>query len=104
MNFPSFEKIEMRPTVPGGAVGFWPLCPSEIRMSPFGARMTSHGSFSDSGGSPGAPPFPIVIRILPSGLNLITRLPLPAASGNFAISSGVAARSSVTQTLPSLST
>src|SRR5262249_11436539 len=71
---------------------------------PFGAVTTSQGSLRALGGSPASPGLPSVSRTLPSGLNLTTVWPFPFASGNFWSSSCVAARASVTQTLPSLST
>jgi hypothetical protein len=72
MYFPSFVNFTMRPFAFGGRLSFWPLWPSDTKMSPFGAVITSVGSLSVSGPLPGTPAFPSVIKTLPSGLNLNT--------------------------------
>ena len=72
MNLASFVNFRMPPVAPGGGLSFWPLCPSETKMSPFGAVMTSHGSLNVSGPLPATPALPSFIRTFPPGLNLIT--------------------------------
>src|SRR5205814_5547481 len=69
-----------------------------------GSVTTSVGSVRASGGLPRTPGFPSLIRILPSGLNFTTTLPLLPSPGNVLSSSGLAARASVTHTFPSRST
>ena len=65
---------------------------------------TSFGSVNCVGGSPASPGVPSTSSTLPCGLNFVTVWPLPAASGNFFSSGGVAERASATQTLPWRST
>src|ERR1700728_607090 len=87
MNFPSLVNFTTR------ALPVFGECPSETKISPFGAIATSLGSLKVSGPSPATPALPRVIRTFPSGLNLKTWNPLPPF-----------AWPSVTQILPSLST
>ena len=46
---PSFVNFMMRPLASGGGLSFWPLWPSDTKMSPFGAVITSHGSLKRVG-------------------------------------------------------
>src|SRR5882762_11767345 len=101
-NFPFLSNTEMRPTRFGAVTSVWL---SATYTSPFpGSVTTSVGSVRASGGLPLTPGFPRVMRILPSGLNLTTTLPLSFSPGNLLRSSGLGARASVTQTFPSRST
>ena len=72
MNVPSGANFRMRPVAPTGGSGLWPLWPSDTKMSPFGAVITSHGSLSWPGPLPGWPAMPSRISTSPSGLNLMT--------------------------------
>ncbi len=91
-----------RPARPGP--GTASLCASATKMLPSAAMATSFGSVNACGGRPAVPGVPSVSRSLPCGLNFSTAWPLPAASGNFFNSSGVAERASTIQTLPCRST
>jgi len=71
-NLPSGVNLEIRATVAGVAVGCCPLCPSAMKISPFGATTMLVGSVSASGGLPATPGLPMVSNTLPSGLNLTT--------------------------------
>ena len=87
------ENLMMRPVEPSGCLAFCPLCPSETKMSPFGAVITSQGSLNRPGSLPRTPGCPSAISTSPSGLNLMTWCPLSSVPCE-----------SVTQTLPSAST
>ena len=63
---PSLENRDMRPCGP------WAEWPSETRISPLGATITSLGWLSASGGSPVIPGVPNTIRTSPSALNFTT--------------------------------
>ncbi len=56
----SLVNLEMRATVSGGAFGCCPLCPSAMKMSPFGATTMLVGSVSASGGLPATPGLPML--------------------------------------------
>src|ERR1700686_1296533 len=88
MNFPSLSNFTMRELPNFGA------CPSATKMSPLLATATPVGWSNVSRAALPAPcpALPSVIRTLPSGLNLVTCMPLPSL-----------ASASATQTLPSLS-
>src|SRR5882672_10112698 len=103
-NLPSFVNLEIRATVSGVAFSPCPECPSDTKMSPFGATTTLHGSFSASGGFPATPGLPKVSSTFPSGLNLTTVWPFSFASGLFFNSRSFGPRPSTTHTLPSRST
>src|ERR1700693_2548733 len=90
INFPSFENFTMR-----ALSHMQPVCPSETKMSPFGATTTSVGAPNVSGPVPLTPALPSVIKTLPSGLSLKTCNPLVPS---------LDACSSVTHTFPCLST
>src|SRR5258705_1283115 len=104
MNFPSFVNLEMRATVSGVAFSPCPEWPSLMKMSPFGATTTLHGSVRASGRFPATPACPSVSSAFPSGLNFTTVWPFPFASGLFFSSRSFAPRMSATHTLPSRST
>ena len=72
MNFPSRVNFTIRDAVAGVAVACWPKCPSETKMSPFGAVITSHGSSNISGPPPFCPALPRRISTFPSGLSFST--------------------------------
>src|SRR5580704_8550396 len=72
-----------------------PVCPSATKMSPLGATTTSVGAPNVSEPVPLTPALPSVIKTLPSGLSLKTCKPLVPSFD---------ASSSVTHTLPCLST
>src|SRR6266568_1503116 len=75
-----------------------------MKISPFGATTTLHGSVKASGGFPATPARPSVSSTFPSELNFTTVWPLPFASGFFFNSRSFAPRMSTTHTLPSRST
>src|SRR6266513_5451523 len=75
-----------------------------MKMSPFAATTTLHGSVRASGGFPGTPARPSVSSTFPSGLNFTTVWPFPFASGLFFNSRSFAPRMSTTHTLLSRST
>src|SRR5882762_4306818 len=104
MNLPSFVNLEIRATVSGVAFSPCPEWPSVMKMSPFAATTTLHGSARASGGFPATPARPSVSSTFPSGLNFTTVWPLPLASGLFFSSRSFAPRMSTTHTLPSRST
>ena len=52
MKLPSLSNLRIRPVRPSGGSGLCPLCPSDTKMSPFGAVITSHGSLSCPGPVP----------------------------------------------------
>src|SRR2546427_9589226 len=103
MNLPSFVNLEIRATVSGGALTACPEGPSVMKISPFAATTTLHGSVKASGGFPATPARPSVSNTFPSGLNFTTVWPLPFASGLFFSSRSFAPRISTTHTLPSRS-
>ena len=84
----------MRPVEPGGGFAFCPLWPSDTKIDPSGAVITSHGSLKKVPGSlfrtPGSPS---VISTSPSGENFTTICPLSSVPWE-----------SVIQTSPSSST
>ena len=105
MKVPSGANLEIRLLESGpGELWNWAPWVSATKMLPSGATSTSLGSVKWVGGSPIVPGVPRTMSTSPSGLNLITALPLPAASGKFRSSAAVATRESTTQTLPSAST
>src|SRR5882672_5179499 len=104
MNLPSFVNLEIRATVSGRASTLCPEWPSVMKISPFGATTTLHGSVNASGGFPATPARPSVSSTFPSGLNFTTVWPFPFASGLFFNSRSFAPRMSTTHTLPSRST
>src|SRR5258708_28487206 len=75
-----------------------------MKISPFGATTTLHGSVRASGGFPATPARPSVSSTFPSGLNFTRVWPFPVASGFFFSSRSFAPRMSTTHTLPSRST
>ena len=104
MNLPSFVNLEIRATVSGVAFSPCPEWPSVMKISPFAATITLHGSVRASGGFPATPARPSVSNTFPSGLNFTTVWPFPFASGLFFSSRSFALRMSTTHTLPSRST